>query len=123
MDNELNSMCLTPTVLEAGLMLEKAGEIWITDAGLFAMAGMMAYDLDNESREHCLRGFMRALSAARTGGMDPQMETVILRAFFKEVVPGDGSQEGTALASLCRHVATFVGVGRMGELIEGKKAH
>ena len=95
----------------------------INDAGLFAMAGTLAYDPYSESREHCLRGFLRALSAARASGMDPQIETVILWAFAEGVIPGDGSQEGMALASLCRLVATMVSVGRMGHLIEGKKAH
>ena len=123
MDNLVKNLCLTPSVLASGLMIERDGEIKVTDAGLFAMAGMMAHDPDNESRMHCLRGFMRVLTVARTGGMDPQMETVILLAFAKEVVPGDGSQEGTALASLCRLISTLVGVGRMGHLIEGTKAH
>ena len=78
MDNIANSMHLTPAVQASGLMIEIDGEIKVTDAGLFAMAGMMAYDPDNQSRMHCMRGFLDVLRVARTGGLDEQTETVIL---------------------------------------------
>ena len=123
MDNIANSIRLTPAVKASGLMIEKDGEIKVTDAGLFAMAGMMAYDPDNEARMHCMSGFLHALRVARAGGLDEQAETVILWAFTENLVPGDGSPEGTALASLCRLISTLVGVGRMGQLMEGKKGH
>jgi len=123
MNNELNFMRPTPGAISSGLMVLKAGQPHFTDAGLFAMAGTIAYAREGESREHCLHGFLRALKVARAAGLDLQAETVILWAFAENILPGDDSQEGTALAALCGLVASLVGVGRMIHLIEGRKAH
>ena len=123
MNNKLNCMSPTPGAISSGLMVLKAGQPHITDAGLFAMAGTIAYAREGESRGHCMHGFLRALKVARAGGLDQQAESVILWAFAENIVPGDGSPEGTALAALCRLVVMLVGVGRRAHLIEGKIAH
>lgn len=125
MDTIAKSMRLTPAALESGLMTERAGQLYINDAGLFAMAGMQAYNIDSESREHCMKGILRVLGVARAAGLDAQMETVILWAFAEEINPADGSDDGVALAKLCKLVAGLVGIGtgRMGKLIEGETAH
>lgn len=123
MNNELNFMSPTPGAISSGLMVLKAGQPHFTDAGLFAIAGTIAHAREGESHEHCLHGFLRALKVARAAGLDQQAESAILWAFAENISPGDDNPEGTALAALCRLVATLVGVGRMAHLIEGKKAH
>jgi len=117
-----------PGAVAAGLMSPQMrnGEPCLTDAGLFALAGMMAFSTDpddDDSRQHCLSGVFRALGAARNGGMEEKWERVILWAFSEHVDPADGSTEGNALAALCRLVSDTVGAGRMSVLIEGRKTH
>lgn len=117
-----------PGAVVAGLLHPQTrnGEPCLTDAGLFALAGMLAHDTDQgdeDSRRHCLSGVVRALGAARAGGMEEKWERVILWAFAEHINPVDGSAEGNALAALCRLVSDTVGAGRMSVLIEGRKAH
>ncbi len=122
----------TPDAIAAGLLHPELhnGEPCFTDAGMFALAGMMAYgtefeggEADDDSRLLCARGVTRALRIARTGGMSEQMESAVLWAFAKGISPADSSEEGKALASLCRLVARLVGAGRMGHVISGEQDH
>ena len=116
----------TQGAVVAGLMHPylRNGEPCLTDAGLFAMAGMMAYGgEDDEPRQHCLTVFVRVLNAARASGLDALAEKVVTSAFSAQINPADGSEKGTTLAALCRHVSETVGPGRMLVLIEDRKAH
>ena len=123
MDIELNNMVMTPNAVAAGLMAEVNGQAYITDAGLFALAGVFAHSPEIDSHEHCMKGLLRAMVVARASGLDAKEEAVIIWAFAEGFIPGDGSQEGAALASLCGRVAGLVGRGRMSSIIEGRKAH
>ena len=126
MNNSLTEFSPTPEAIAAGLMIENSDETFVTDAGLFAFAAMTAHDLDAEpgSRKHCLKGFRRALNVARAGGLlNGQRERVIVWAFSEGINPCDGSEEGSALAILCRLVAHAVGHGRMEQLISGNHMH
>jgi hypothetical protein len=114
-----------PTAIKAGLMIDRNGEACITPAGIFAIAGMMACDrsADKETSLHCAMGFHRVLRVAKESGLAEQTAQVILAAFAHRVSPTDGSDEGNALAALCRQVANTVGVDRVADLIEGKPTH
>lgn len=126
MDDMNKSLSPTSESVRAGLMIERNGEAYFTDAGLFAMAGSIAYapDPDHEDgRRHCMSGVIRALGVARAGGLDEKAERVILWAFAEGIAPADGSEEGVALAKLCCWVSDLVGKGRMEHLIAGNLSH
>jgi hypothetical protein len=127
-DFEMSTEKYAPTqgAVVAGLMYPylSNGEPCLTDAGLFALAGMMAYSgEDDEPRQHCLTVFVRVMNAARASGLDALAEKVVTSAFSAQINPADGSESGNALAELCRYVSEIVGPGRMLDLIEGRKAH
>jgi len=109
--------------MKRGLMLEIDGEVRITDAGLLAIAGMMANDPDAENREYCLAGLQRAIDAAVAGGFPQDVSGAVMWAFSEGVNPCDESEDGLMLATMCREVARCTGPGRIGMLIEGAKLH
>ena len=118
----------SPQAAESGLMHPQLrnGEPCFTDAGLFAIAGMLAYDADpdeEETRQHCMSRFVRVLDAARDGGMPDGELYVIARAFEHHINPADGSKEGKTLALLCQKAALAIGLGRMLDIIIGRKTH
>jgi hypothetical protein len=118
----------SPQAAESGLMHPQLrnGEPCFTDAGLFAIAGMLAYDADpdqEEMRQHCLIRFARAMDAARNGGMPDNELHVIARAFEHHINPADGSDEGKTLALLCQKAALAIGLGRMLDIIEDRTTH
>ena len=120
-NDNLSNLRVTPTAVTAGLLTEKDGEPHLTDAGLFAMVGMMAHDDEADSQVHCQDAFHRILTIARAGGLDTQEARVIQWAFTEGINPAEGSEDGTALATLCGRVARCVGAGRMAHICENKK--
>lgn len=117
-----------PRAVAAGLMLppgSSTDEPRVTDAGLFAMVGAMAYsaDLEQKTRLHNVGAVMRVLGVARNGGLDEWAENCLLDFFAEGVSPIDHDDKGKLLAVLCRLVSLSVGNGRMLSLIQGSKAH
>ena len=109
--------------IKRGLMVEANSEVRITDAGLFAIAGMMANDPEAENREYYLAGLKRAIDAAVAGGFPQNVSVAVMWAFSEGFDPCDDSKDGLALAAMCREVARCTGPGRIGILIEGAKLH
>lgn len=109
--------------VERGLMIEVAGEVRITDAGLFAIAGAMAHDPDAENREHCLAGVKSVMDAAVAGGFPQEVIAAVLWAFSEGIDPCDDSDDSRALATMCRKVSSCTGPGRMGVLLERLAMH
>ena len=109
--------------IERGLMIEADGEIRITDAGMFALAGAMANDPDAENHSHCFAGVQSVLDAAVAGGFPKEIGHAVMWAFSEGINPCDDSEEGHALATICRQVARCTGPGRMGVLLERMALH
>ena len=114
-----------PAAVKAGIMTMRHGEPCVTPAGIFALAGVMAYDptVDKEDSLRCAMGIHRTLDVAKASGLSELTARAILAAFALRVNPADGSVEGNALAALCRKVANAVGSDRMIYLIEGTPTH
>ena len=115
----------TRAAVEAGLVVEINGEIHLTAAGLFALAGRAAFSFDIEPacQKHNLLAISRVFRSAREAGLDPVCERTIRWAFSENVNPVDGTPEGEALAKLCRHVAALVDPVRMPSLVSGERLH
>ena len=125
--HEINFEEFSPTAeaVAAGLALEINGEFCFTDAGLFAISGCLSTAdwIPEEARHHNVFAVARVLTAARAGGLDELQEHCLHLLFAEQINPVDDSDKGKLLAVLCWHVAHAIGPGRMGHLIEGKKAH
>lgn len=113
----------TDRALAAGMLIERDGETLITEAGQFALAGLMANDDDAENKEHCATMIHRVMQQARAGGLEDQMAHVILWAFSEGINPFDDCKEGAQLANLCRYVTHIIGPGRMKAVMDGQKSH
>ena len=106
--------------INAGLMVERDGEVRITEAGLFATACMLVFaaDTDEDERTRLIIGVDTALSEARRNGLNDYSAGMIIRAFRKGLVPIGPTAEGRDLARLCCNVSRLVGTGKMRQCFE-----
>lgn len=116
-----------PAFVAAGLASSETfnGEPMLTDAGLFCLAGMVAYDpdTDEERRYHILGKVLHVIRVAEAGGMDHEVCNWLTLLFAEQTDPvGEGDKE-KLLATLCRLVALFVGPGRVAALMGEEKPH
>ena len=120
----------SPEAVASGLMLpDDGGEPKFTDAGLFAMAGMIAHDddADGKASAHCMRGFLHILRIARAGGLTPENEIYIRHFFAEGINPFGDDLASKCLQEFCKLVALYViiaaGRGRMGHILSGNPNH
>lgn len=106
--------------ISAGLMVEQGSEVRITEAGLFAIACMLAFaaDTDEDERTRMILGVDTALSEARRNGLNDYSAGMIIRAFREGLVPIGPTAEGRDLARLCCNVSRLVGAGKMRRCFE-----
>lgn len=127
---DLSQLCPSTQAVAAGLMLpDDGGEPKFTDAGLFAIAGMIAHDddVDGKASAHCFRSFCRILRIARAGGLTPEDENYIRHFFAEGINPFGDDLASKCLQEFCKMVALYViiasGSGRMGHLLAGDPVH
>lgn len=119
----MNDFIASPQAVAAGLLSEPDGsEPKLTAAGLFALAGHLAFS-DQESSSHCFRGVQRVLEAARKAGLSQQSEALTWALFRHGYNPTAGDEHGKLLATLCRLVAVVVGLDLMAHLLSGERTN
>ena len=119
----MNDFIPSPEAIAAGLFAEPDGaEPKLTTAGLFALAGNLAFS-DQESSSHCFRGVHRVLEAASKAGLSQQSEAPTWALFRHGYDPAAGDEHGKLLATLCRLVAVVVGPDLIAHLLSGENAN
>lgn len=123
--NDINTITATPEAIAAGLVAApkfKGEEIKFTDAGMFALAGMIGFSAMGEGqqgREHCRRGVFRVIDAAKANGMPHVVGEHIIRAF----TDGENPASNDEFAKLLQCVARIVKPDSAARLIAGEPTH
>lgn len=117
-----------PRAIAAGLMMppvESSGEPLISDAGLLAMVGSIAYstEIDDDTRRHNLNSLTRVLAAAKSAGLDQWADEYLINLFSESFDPLGDDDKGKLLAVLCRLVSLTLGQGRISQLLCNAATH
>lgn len=111
-----------PSAVAAGLVTaprHQGSEPELTEIGLLAIAGALAFDEGEDSRIHNLNGVRKVLDTARNSGIPESVTDGLLSSFAAGHSAIDDEAMNHALHTVCR----YCGTGRVAAILSGAFLH